>query len=85
MPWAKNISKIPCSVIQGRHDVICPPHNAINLSKKLENCNIKIVEDEFKRYARVKSKNKDNWKVEILKSKLPLVYEKEIVKVLDND
>ena len=46
---------------------------------------IKIVEDEFKRYARVKSKNKDNWKVEILKSKLPLVYEKEIVKVLDND
>ena len=46
---------------------------------------IKIIEDEFKRYARVKSKDKNNWKVEILKSKLPLVYEKEIVKVLDND
>ena len=46
---------------------------------------IKIIEDEFKRYARIKSKNKDNWKVEILKSKLPLVYEKEIVKTLDND
>ena len=41
----KGILSTPCVIIQGRHDVICPPHNAINLSKKLKNCEIKIIEE----------------------------------------
>ncbi len=41
----KKIISLPCVIIQGRHDVICPPQNAINLSKKLKKSKIKIVED----------------------------------------
>ena len=41
----KNISSLPCVIIQGRHDVICPPQNAINLAKKLKKSKIEIVED----------------------------------------
>ena len=39
------IKKIPGIIIQGRHDVICPPFNAINLSKVWDSATIKIVED----------------------------------------
>ncbi len=41
----KKISSLPCVIIQGRHDVICPPQNAINLAKKLKKSKIEIVED----------------------------------------
>ncbi len=41
----KKISEIPCHIIQGRHDVICPPFNAYILSNKWKNSKLKIVED----------------------------------------
>ena len=41
----KNICKIRCNIIQGRHDVICPPYNALLLAKKMKNSKITIVED----------------------------------------
>jgi proline iminopeptidase len=43
-----NIDKIkhlPAIIIQGRHDVICPPFNAINLSKNWEASEIQIVDN----------------------------------------
>ena len=43
-----NIDKIrhlPAIIIQGRHDVICPPFNAINLSESWEASEIQIVEN----------------------------------------
>ena len=43
-----NIDKIrhlPAIIIQGRHDVICPPFNAINLSKNWEVSEIQIVDN----------------------------------------
>ena len=39
------ISDIPCHIIQGRHDVICPPVNAFLLSKNWKASTLKIVED----------------------------------------
>ena len=43
----KNIHKvceIPCHIIQGRHDIICPPINAYKLSKIWVESSLKIVE-----------------------------------------
>ena len=39
------IKHLPTTIVQGRHDVICPPFNAIMLSKLLPKSSIKIVED----------------------------------------
>ena len=39
------ISKIPCHIIQGRHDIICPPVNAYKLSKIWSVSSLKIVEE----------------------------------------
>ena len=39
------IKHLPSVIIQGRHDVICPPFNAIKLSKLLPKSNLKIIED----------------------------------------
>jgi len=39
------ISKIPCHIIQGRHDIICPPINAYKLSKIWSESILKIVEE----------------------------------------
>lgn len=39
------ISKIPAVIVQGRHDVICPPFNALKLSKIWKSATIEIVED----------------------------------------
>ena len=39
------VSKIPCDIIQGRHDIICPPINAYNLSKNWLSSNLRIVEE----------------------------------------
>ena len=41
----KKISKIPCHIIQGRHDIICPPINAFKLSKIWIESSLKIVEE----------------------------------------
>ena len=44
----KNVNKIskkPCHIIQGRHDVICPPVSAYKLSKIWDNSALKLVED----------------------------------------
>ena len=44
----KNIHKInhiPAIIVQGRHDVICPPFSAMNLSKKWQASEIQIVEN----------------------------------------
>ena len=44
----KNIYKvrnIPCHIIQGRHDIICPPINAYKLSKIWSESILKIVEE----------------------------------------
>ena len=39
------ISKIPCHIIQGRHDIICPPVNAFKLSRIWLDSSLKIVEE----------------------------------------
>ena len=39
------ISKIPGVIVQGRHDVICPPFSALNLSKVWDASSIEMVED----------------------------------------
>ena len=39
------VSKIPCHIIQGRHDIICPPTNAYKLSKIWLESSLKIVEE----------------------------------------
>ena len=39
------ISKIPATIVQGRHDVICPPFNALILSKIWKASKIYIVDD----------------------------------------
>ena len=39
------IAKIPAVIVQGRHDVICPPFNALHLSKIWDASTIEIVED----------------------------------------
>ena len=44
----KNINKVskkPCHIIQGRHDIICPPINAYKLSINWLESNLKIVEE----------------------------------------
>ena len=38
------VCKIPCHIIQGRHDIICPPINAYKLSKIWAESSLKIVE-----------------------------------------
>ena len=39
------VRKIPCHIIQGRHDIICPPINAYKLSKIWSESILKIVEE----------------------------------------
>jgi len=39
------ISKIPATIVHGRHDVICPPFNALMLSKVWKASKIYIVDD----------------------------------------
>ena len=39
------IVKIPAVIVQGRHDVICPPYNALKLSSIWDAATIEIVED----------------------------------------
>ena len=39
------IAKIPAVIVQGRHDVICPPFNALHLSEIWDASTIQIVED----------------------------------------
>ena len=41
----KNISKIDTYIIQGRHDVICPPSTAYKLNEKIEKSEIIISEN----------------------------------------
>ncbi len=44
----KNIDKIshlPGMLVQGRHDVICPPHTASNLAKAWTRAELKMVDD----------------------------------------
>jgi proline iminopeptidase len=44
----KNIEKIahiPAIIVQGRHDVICPPFNALDLSKIWNAASIDVIED----------------------------------------
>ena len=39
------VTKIPCEIIQGRHDIICPPLNAYKISKIWLESRLKIVEE----------------------------------------
>ena len=39
----KKISHIPAYIVQGRYDLICPPINAFNLSKKWKSSKITFV------------------------------------------
>ena len=41
----KKISKIPAIIVQGRHDVICPPFNALKLTNAWDAAEIEIIED----------------------------------------
>ena len=40
---ATKLKNIPGYIIQGRYDLICPPVNAYNLSKKWEDSKLTIV------------------------------------------
>ena len=40
---AAKISNIPAFIVQGRYDLICPPINAFNLSKKWKSSKITFV------------------------------------------
>ena len=40
-----NIGNLPIYIIQGRHDIICPPINAYKLSKNWLASNLRIVEE----------------------------------------
>ena len=39
------IKDLPITIIQGRHDVICPPFAAFKLKENLNNCELIIVEN----------------------------------------
>ena len=41
----KKIAHIPAIIVQGRHDVICPPFNALDLSKLWKAASINLIED----------------------------------------
>ncbi len=41
----KKISYIPAIIIQGRHDVICPPFNALDLTEAWDSASIEIIDD----------------------------------------
>ena len=44
----KNIHRIrhlPAIIVQGRHDVICPPHRAFELAEAWDLAELKIVDD----------------------------------------
>ena len=41
----KKIAHIPAIIVQGRHDVICPPFNALDLSKLWNAASISLIED----------------------------------------
>lgn len=41
----QKIRRIPCRIVQGRHDVICPPIAAWDLHKALPNSDFRIVPD----------------------------------------
>ncbi len=40
---ARNIPKVPISIIQGRYDIVCPPISAYRLAKALPNAELHIV------------------------------------------
>lgn len=40
---AKKIEKIPCRIVQGRYDVICPPVSAWELHRSLPNSDLRLV------------------------------------------
>ncbi len=42
---ANKIKDLPITIIQGRHDVICPPFAAFKLKENLNNCELIIVEN----------------------------------------
>jgi len=37
------IRHIPSFIVQGRYDMICPPHSAFSLAAKLDNCDLRMV------------------------------------------
>ena len=39
------IAHLPAIIVQGRHDVICPPHSASNLAKRWSNVDLVMVDD----------------------------------------
>ena len=41
----KKLHNIPVFIIQGRHDIICPPHSAYKLNNELPSSKLTIVEN----------------------------------------
>ena len=41
----KKLNNIPVFIIQGRHDIICPPHSAYKLNNELPSSKLTIVEN----------------------------------------
>ena len=39
------VKKIPCHIIQGRHDTICPPFTAYKLKNALPNSNLIMIDN----------------------------------------
>jgi proline iminopeptidase len=39
----KKIEQIPATIIQGRYDMICPPHSAWQLAQGWTKCDLKMV------------------------------------------
>ena len=39
------ISNLPAVIVQGRHDVICPPHSASDLAKAWPGADFKMIDE----------------------------------------
>ena len=44
MANAARLSGIPCVIVQGRYDLLCPPHTAVNLVRRWPKARLDIVE-----------------------------------------
>lgn len=52
---AGKISDIPCRIIQGRYDMVCPPKQAYSLHKALKNSRLTLVSDAGHKTAELRS------------------------------
>lgn len=39
------LSDIPCAIVQGRYDIVCPPHTAYKLKKRMPHASLEFITD----------------------------------------